>query len=143
MVLASGRRGGGGDGQADYCTPQMLLPSGAAKAAAGWSSRGPKALSPACDAQLFICSAGKSEIGILYRSPLWAAASTEKTTSVTSRAGKEGKERMMATDEKKTEQSGRGECLNGSWVEHKEHFFALLRPHLESHLDHLALAPPA
>lgn len=57
-------------------------------------------LGPACDAQLFIGSAGKVEIRILYRSLLWGAAGTEKATSVTGRAGKGVKERMIATETK-------------------------------------------
>lgn len=41
------------------CTPQMLLPSGAAEPEASWSRRGPGALGPACNSQLSLCSAGK------------------------------------------------------------------------------------
>lgn len=56
--------------QAEPCTPQTPIP---------WSSKGssqleqlggPEALGPACDAQLFICSAEKIEIHIFYRSVL-------------------------------------------------------------------------
>jgi len=58
---------------------------------------GPEAPGPACNAQIFICSTGKEEIHILYRSLLWEAESY----ICYERSWKRGKGRKMATIEKK------------------------------------------
>lgn len=99
----------------------FLLP----QPAAGWSSWGSQSTGPCLRwSALYLLRWGSGNT-YFYRSLLWGAASTENATSVLSRAGKGSKERKMAMEKNIGVRLSKGECLNGSWVEHEEPFCGL------------------